>query len=143
MTKEDFFALNPALKGNCDGLLAGYFYCVVGPDGITALPPTVTSPPPELPAGQTDKCEHWYERHGESCDDLVAMFGTFSRDDFLAWNPSAGPDCSGLVDEKWYCVGIPGTPTTRTAPIPTTERPDTPKQSGIAENCSRLWLVGV
>lgn len=45
LTQEDFMAMNPALNGNCDGLWLGYYYCVVGPSGITAMPPTATSPP--------------------------------------------------------------------------------------------------
>jgi hypothetical protein len=123
LTEEDFFMWNPALNGNCDGLWADYYYCVVGPGGITAMPPTVTIPPASIPYGQTEQCQRWYQRGGESCQELVVMFSTFSLNDFLGWNPSIGSECANIADGQWYCVGIPGTPTTRTAPIPTTEPP--------------------
>ncbi|EEP82317.1 predicted protein [Uncinocarpus reesii 1704] len=143
VTKEDFFKWNPALNNNCDGLWAGYWYCVVGPKGITALPPTVTIAPTGLPPGQNPECKSWYKRNGETCEEIVGLFGTFSQTEFSNWNPSIQSDCSGLVDGKWYCVSIPGTPTTRTEAGSTTEWPETPTQSGIATNCSKLWLVGV
>ncbi|KAF3056280.1 carbohydrate-binding module family 50 protein [Daldinia childiae] len=99
LTEEDFMAMNPALNGNCDGLWTGYYYCVVGPSGITAMPPTATSPPATIPSGQTGDCLHWYQRDGESCTDIVTMFGIFSLSDFLAWNPSLGGEsCGGIVD---------------------------------------------
>ncbi|KAL1957768.1 hypothetical protein VTO42DRAFT_5486 [Malbranchea cinnamomea] len=142
ISEEDFFEWNPALDGNCDGLWANYWYCIVGPDGIRAMPPTVTARPTSVPSGQIDTCEHWYQRDGESCEDLVAMFGTFSLDDFLRWNPSVGSNCDNLVDGAWYCVGIPGTPTTRTAPLPTTQPTSLPTQSGVAPDCTDFWLVG-
>ncbi|KAK2746819.1 hypothetical protein FQN57_002861 [Myotisia sp. PD_48] len=140
---DDFFAWNPALNSNCDGLWAGYWYCVVGPEGITAMPPTVTATPTNLPPGQPPNCNSWYQRDGETCDGLVGWFGIFSLAEFISWNPSVGPDCSNLIDGTWYCVGIPGTPTTRTSPTSTKEWPMTPTQSNIAANCSKLWLVGV
>ncbi|KAI8959037.1 hypothetical protein F5Y11DRAFT_359517 [Daldinia sp. FL1419] len=143
LTQDEFLAMNPALNGNCDGLWEGYYYCVVGPSGITAMPPTATSPPATIPSGQTSDCSHWYQRDGESCADIVTMFGIFSLSDFITWNPSVGGEsCQGIVDGAWYCVGIPGTPTTRTAPVPTTtDQPLTPTQSGMVTGCTKLWLV--
>lgn len=44
------------------------------------------------------------------------MFGTFSKANFIAWNPIVGSDCTNLVDSTFYCVSIPGTPTTRKIP---------------------------
>ncbi|KAK8089858.1 hypothetical protein PG997_004819 [Apiospora hydei] len=142
LTEEDFMAMNPALNGNCDGMWLNYYYCVVGPSGITAMPATATSPPATVPSGQNPKCQHWYQRDGESCTDIVAMFGAFSLSDFLSWNPSiGGVSCSGITDGAWYCVGIPGTPTTRTTPLSTTTQPLTPTQSGMVAGCTKLWLV--
>ncbi|KAJ4165703.1 hypothetical protein LMH87_007324 [Akanthomyces muscarius] len=124
LTQEDFFKMNPDLDGNCDGLWANYWYCIVGPDGVTAMPSTVSTRPTSVPGGQDGTCKHWYQRDGESCDDIAAMFDVFSRDDFVKWNPSVGKDCDAMTDGAWYCVGVPGTPTTRTRPIPTTFTPD-------------------
>ncbi|KAK3395012.1 hypothetical protein B0H63DRAFT_385493 [Podospora didyma] len=144
LTQQDFFAWNPSLNGNCDGLWAGYYYCVVGPNGAPeVLPPTVTVAPSVKPPGQIGTCTRWYKRDGESCAELSAMFGTFSTADFISWNPSVGSSCSTIVDGAWYCVAIPGTPTTRTAPVQTTEFPTgTPTQTGLAQGCTHLWQVG-
>lgn len=142
LSQEDFLKLNPFLNGNCDGLWAGYWYCVVGPNGITGMPPTATSPPASRPAGQIQSCTRWYLRDGESCADLVGMFGVFSLDQFLGWNPSVGSSCANILDDEWYCVAVPGTPTTRTAPLPTFTPPPVPTQSGMAAGCSRRWIVG-
>lgn len=144
LTEADFMAMNPALNGNCDGLWVDYWYCVVGPQGITAMPITATSPPASTPSGQTGQCQHWYQSEGQSCSDIVAMFGAFSLADFISWNPSVGGEsCGGIVDGAWYCVGVPGTPTTRTTPLATTSQPvATPTQSGMVSGCSKLWLVG-
>lgn len=143
LTEAAFFAMNPALAGNCDGLWLGYWYCVVGAAGITVMPSTVSATPTPVPVGQTATCQHWFQRDGETCADIVAMFGAFSLTDFVGWNPSVGGQaCAGLVDGAWYCVGVPGTPTTRTAPLATTSTPSTPTQSGMAAGCSKLWLVG-
>ncbi|KAK7922955.1 hypothetical protein PG985_007026 [Apiospora marii] len=142
LTEKDFLAMNPALDGKCDGLWNGYYYCVVGPSGITVMPPTATAPPTAIPSGQDSHCQHWYQRDGESCDDIVTMFGAFSLSDFLSWNPSlGGPSCGGIVDGAWYCVGVPGTPTTRTEPLPDVTQPPTPTQSGLVSDCTKLWLV--
>ncbi|KAK3897849.1 hypothetical protein C8A05DRAFT_47667 [Staphylotrichum tortipilum] len=143
LTETDFYTWNPALNSVCTGLWVNYWYCVVGPNGITAMPPTVTIPPLALPPNQISTCNRWYQRDGESCAELAAIFGTFSEADFKAWNPNVGPTCSNLVDHLWYCVGIPGTPTTRSAPVQTTNVPNaTPTQAGMMSQCSKLWLVG-
>jgi hypothetical protein len=143
LTEADFFAWNPALNGNCNGLWLNYWYCVVGPDGVTGMPPTVTNSPANLPPNQIAICNRWYQRDGESCAEIAGMFGTFNEADFKTWNPNVGSTCSNLVDGWWYCVGIPGTPTTRTAPVQTTQIPNaTPTQNGMTTECARLWLVG-
>ncbi|KAH6847621.1 hypothetical protein B0I37DRAFT_431340 [Chaetomium sp. MPI-CAGE-AT-0009] len=143
LTESDFFAWNPALNGNCNGLWENYWYCVVGPEGITAMPPTVTATPAPLPPNQIGTCKRWYQRDGESCAEISAMFGTFSEQEFISWNSNVGSACTNLVDGWWYCVGIPGTPTTRSEPVQTTDIPDaTPTQDGMTADCARLWLVG-
>lgn len=143
LTEADFFAWNPVLNNDCNGLWTNYWYCVVGPNGITAMPPTVTTVPAVRPPNQIGVCNRWYQRDGESCGEIAAMFGTFSEANFKSWNPSAGTGCEFLVDGAWYCVGIPGTPTTRTAPVQTTNMPNTtPTQAGMTTDCAKLWLVG-
>lgn len=71
------------------------------------------------------------------------MFGRFSKDDLIKWNPTIGSDCTGIFADEYLCVGIPGTPTTRTAAAPsiTAAPSDMPTQSGIAADCSKFWFV--
>ncbi|CAM1502565.1 Fc.00g073410.m01.CDS01 [Cosmosporella sp. VM-42] len=128
VSEENFFKWNPVLKNKCDAMEEGYWYCIsaYGPgDTNTARPPTVTTQPSAVPSGQTEDCEQWYQAdEDETCKDIGDQFGTFSVDDFIKWNPSVGPDCSkGTVEDLWYCVAVPGTPTTR---APYTPGPTTP-----------------
>jgi hypothetical protein len=132
------------LQGNCDGLWVNYWYCVAAYESGIPLPtpPTVTTRPSPVPAGQIGTCTRWYKTGSETCDDIVAMFAAFSKTNFIAWNPSVGSSCEGIREGLFYCVGVPGTPTTRTSPVPTTTIPtETPMQSGIATDCSDFWLV--
>jgi hypothetical protein len=141
VSEQQFYSWNPALQGNCDGLWAGYWYCVAS--GNDLMPPRVTTSPTSVPSGQISTCTSWYKDVGfETCDDIITMFGAFSKTDFIGWNPSVGSGCGGLTAGLFYCVGVPGTPTTRTAPVPTTTAPTaTPMQSGIASDCNDFWLV--
>ncbi len=85
-------------------------------------------------------CTAWYQTDDtDDCDVIAAMFGTFSKADFVRWNPIVFSDCSNIKPDTYYCVAVPGTPSTRTAPLPTTTK--TPTQSGIAANCVDFWLV--
>ena len=141
ISREQFFEWNPVLDGKCDGIWANNYYCVAYyPDGMFPQPPTVDEKPEQLPEGTTSECVIWYESApGVSCALIAAMFGSFDEADFKAWNPSVGSDCSmGEVSGQiydcmgcnsqlthisqetegtWYCVGVPGTPTTRTSPV--------------------------
>ncbi|KAF1359810.1 hypothetical protein EJ07DRAFT_82962, partial [Lizonia empirigonia] len=142
-SQEQFFSWNPALSGNCDGLWLGYYYCVAAGDSLPA-PPTETKRPASTPQGQISTCTSWYQSDGlETCEDIVGMFGRFSQNDFIKWNPTVGSDCTGIVADQYLCVGIPGTPTTRTAAVPsmTAAPSDMPTQSGIAEDCTEFWFV--
>lgn len=95
MSREQFFAWNPVLDGNCDGLWANNYYCVAAyAEGMLPQPPTVDTEPAELPEGVTTQCVTWYESTpGDSCALIAAMFGSFSEADFKEWNPSVGADC--------------------------------------------------
>lgn len=142
-SQEQFFSWNPALEGNCDGLWLNYYYCVAVGDSLPA-PATVTKRPSSIPQGQISTCTSWYDAgEDETCDEIVGMFGRFSKDDLVKWNPSVASSCAGLTEEQYLCVGVPGTPTTRTAAPPSTTAPpaEAPTQSGMTANCKGLWLV--
>jgi len=144
ISEAQFFAWNPALEGNCQGMWVGYYYCVAAYEaGKLPMPPTETKRPSVTPKGQIGTCSRWYKMTDpETCDEVVEMFATFSKANFVTWNPSVGSGCTSLVEGMFYCVGIPGTPTTRTQLVSTTSTPtETPIQSGIVSGCSALWLV--
>ncbi|CAK7197530.1 hypothetical protein SEUCBS139899_000178 [Sporothrix eucalyptigena] len=152
LTQEQFLQYNDYLDGNCDGLWAGVYYCVseynVTQNGMQGLPlPSTVSTKPAsgVASDTTATCTTWYQASGDDdCDIIPAIFGTFSRSDFVAWNPSLGTGCGGLIVDgtHYYCVAVPGTPTTRTAAIATpSPTPKAPVQAGIAPNCISWWLV--
>ncbi|GES63224.1 putative muramidase [Aspergillus terreus] len=122
LKEDDLHKWNPALGPDCKGLIPGYYYCVAAyGGGWLPMPPTVTKVPSPTATGIISNCVSWYKRtYGETCDDIVRMFGTFSVKEFLKWNSDLTENCVGLQDDYWYCVGVPGTPTTRTAPVATT-----------------------
>lgn len=121
VTEEQFLAWNPALAGNCLGLWVGYYYCVGVDDGDAAdlpLPPTVTATPSPTGDGTVASCAAWYMTTvDDTCDDIAEIFGSFSTADFISWNPSVWSSCGNIQQNTYYCVGIPGTPTSRTATI--------------------------
>ncbi|KAF2007436.1 carbohydrate-binding module family 50 protein [Amniculicola lignicola CBS 123094] len=148
-SEQQFMAWNPALNGNCQGLWLDTWYCVGAFADIEyPLPAHQTIKPTagNIPSGYPSDCTRWYQTTGdETCDLIALMFGSFSKADFVKWNPSVFSDCGGIVSQAWYCVGRPGTPTTRTggASSPTQSVPSTrPTQSGIATACTDFWLVG-
>ncbi|KAL8801882.1 MAG: hypothetical protein Q9182_004171 [Xanthomendoza sp. 2 TL-2023] len=101
ISRANFFAWNPALQGNCDGLWAGYWYCVAAGDALP-LPPTVTQKPERLPPGTASECVAWYEMTGsDTCGSIAEMFGTFAEAEFVGWNPDVWEGCENLkVSER-------------------------------------------
>lgn len=96
ISQTQFFAWNPALNGNCNGLWSGYYYCVANFNSASPPPmPTVTTKPTSVAGGSTDSCTSWYNTTvGDTCDRIALQFGTFSASDFIGWNPIVGSDCS-------------------------------------------------
>jgi hypothetical protein len=147
LTEAQFFELNPGLDGNCEGLWANYYYCIIGPSGILNYPsPTTTVAPTPSPSGQTDTCVRWFKPGTLNCAAIARSFGSFSEAEFIAWNPSVGPTCKSIRPESWYCIGVPATPSTRTTPlvpeVPTTTGAAFPTQTSVAATCEKWWFVG-
>ncbi|KAI8722371.1 hypothetical protein NCS52_00380800 [Fusarium sp. LHS14.1] len=148
ISKDDFYRSNPGVESQCDGLDQGYYYCVAAHmpwEKEFPMPPTVTAEPTVVPSGQTKDCKAWYKAAPhEDCDLIVLMFYMFSIEDFVKWNPGVGKECSnGIIEDQWYCVGVPGSPTTRTgiipSPTPVPQEDQTPQ--GMTKNCNRTWQV--
>lgn len=143
ITKEQFFTWNPVLNSNCDGLWVDTYYCVyAGNVQNLPAPPVVTGKPSQTPAGVISTCTGWHKATGgDDCDLIVAIYARFSKADFISWNPSVGKDCAAIADDTYYCVSIPGTPSTRTSAAAAATPVEPPMQSGIAAKCTALWLV--
>ncbi|PIG88916.1 muramidase [Aspergillus arachidicola] len=131
---------NPALGPDCKGLLPNYYYCLL-PSGFIPMPLTVTTTPAPIQTGITSNCKAWWRRNQtETCSDIALSFGTFSDEDFKAWNPAVGQKCTGLINGNWYCIVVPGTPSTRTAPVPAFPT-SVPRQPNVIKNCTQWWHV--
>ncbi|RMJ02394.1 hypothetical protein CDV36_015341 [Fusarium kuroshium] len=147
ISHDDFYRSNPGVESQCGGLKKGYYYCVTAHmpwEKEFPMPPTVTAEPTAVPSGQTKQCKAWYKPDPhEYCDLIVLMFYMFSLEDFVEWNPSVGKDCSkGIVESEWYCVGVPGSPITRTGIMPSpTPVLEEPTQKGMTKDCNSTWLV--
>ncbi|KAM5430480.1 hypothetical protein McanMca71_007204 [Microsporum canis] len=154
ISHQDFVKWNPSVGENCDGIVVGNSYCVevnyglppTGTSMMTTMKPTPTGSPIPSPtqSGIIDSCTNFYQAaSGDNCDSIVRKFGTFSLEDFYAWNPAVGSSCTGLWAGYHYCVGIPGTPshppTTTSAPMTTTTIPagPSPTQDGIISTCTK------
>ncbi|KAI8685249.1 hypothetical protein NCS55_00195600 [Fusarium keratoplasticum] len=142
ITPEQFCEYNPTIGDNCSGIKVGYSYCVEINHGRPEEPevtstedaepePTEDSKPSPTQEGLVDTCTSFYKaKKGD----------TF----FFKWNPAIEDDCSGIWANTWYCVGVPGTPTsppTRTVEStakPTGEEKPSPTQEGLIESCIRF-----
>lgn len=146
-TLSEFQSWNPAVGDDCAGIWVGYYYCV-GISGTPTAKPTTSVPPktttsPSGPSptqeGIISTCNRFHQAaSGESCSTIVAKYGTFTLDNFIAWNPAVNKDCSALWLGYYYCIGIPGTPTQKPTPT-TTSGPagPSPTQDGIIKTCQR------
>ncbi|KAF7544085.1 hypothetical protein G7Z17_g10232 [Cylindrodendrum hubeiense] len=157
---DDFFNWNPAVETDCSGIWADTYYCI-GVPGTPTSPPTqvavtfttatatAAAKPSPTQDGLIESCTTFYfAAKGDTCAKIITKYGTFSSDDFYKWNPAVGKDCSGIWASTYYCVGIPGTPTTKPA-APTTAKPTTtggvetpsPIQEGMAKNCNKFHKI--
>ncbi|KAJ6094779.1 hypothetical protein N7467_002292 [Penicillium canescens] len=140
LTDAQFIELNPAVGTDCSGIESGYYYCVINGTSLP-MPSTTTVLPSAVQTGIVSTCTAWYQADdGDDCDLIVEEFGTFSQSDLLSWNPALQSDCSGLVIGEYYCVAVPGTPTTRTVTAPALATPTTPADT--ISTCENYWLVG-
>jgi hypothetical protein len=117
---DDFVRWKPAVGASCSSIWEKTYYCVGVPGTSTALPSATSNAPTPTPTststrpspvreGMIETCNKYhFVVKNETCDTLVAKYGTFTRTQFLGWNPSVGSDCKGLWADTWFCVGILG-----------------------------------
>ncbi|EEU38109.1 uncharacterized protein NECHADRAFT_84348 [Fusarium vanettenii 77-13-4] len=143
LTTKEFVKWNPALKDDCSGLWAKYYFCVSIPEHKTATTsastaslarPTSTSPSAATQEGITKDCTTWHiAKKGQLCDKVIAQYGNLDIATFVEWNPAVEDDCSGLWSGYAYCVvnhlanirteGTKTNPTKRPVPASTKEKP--------------------
>lgn len=143
---------NPSVKSDCSGIRVGNSYCVQASQPPPSQPTTCPNPVP-IQSGLISSCTTLYKAvSGDTCLGIVARFGTFTRAQFLSWNPAVGSDCvPGPKIDMYYCVGIPNTPNKPTScdePKPTSTTTTgngiatpTPTQLNMANNCNTFYLV--
>ncbi|KAK2032537.1 hypothetical protein LX32DRAFT_725836 [Colletotrichum zoysiae] len=121
ITESQFLAWHPFLNNNCDGLWAGYYYCLWVSDEIPAPPPDSTTSMPSVPPTSTSSapvatptpvqpgmisgCRKFYFVQTDDGCWSIANSAGITLDDFYKWNPAVG-DCSGLWPDYYVCVGL-------------------------------------
>lgn len=160
-TVAQFESWNPAVGADCGQLFLGYYYCVAVPGtpttrsttSTTKTTSTTSAGPSPTQTGIISSCTKYYKTvSGDTCQVISDRFGTFTVAQFETWNPAVKSDCSQLFLGYYYCIAVPGTPTTRTStsttkttsktptPSPTPKGPQ-PQQPGIVANCNKWYLV--
>ena len=153
-----FQTWNPAVGPSCSSLLLDYYYCIAVPGTPTTRSTTSTTKTTSTlfdhtptQTGIISSCIKYYKTvSGDTCQVISDRFGTFGVASFISWNPAVESDCSQLYLSYYYCIAVPGTPTTRTStsttktmsktPTPTPKGPQ-PQQPGIVSNCNKYYLV--
>ncbi|KAK4985901.1 hypothetical protein LTR66_008032 [Elasticomyces elasticus] len=138
ITFQQFYNWNPSLGNNCQYLVAGNSYCVLGPATSTTTSSTVTSATQgPTQSGEVSGClQHYTVKSGDSCSAIDSQFGiTFQQ--LYSWNPSVGANCQYLGIGNSYCVKGPASTASSTA----TSTASGPTQSGEVKNCLQHYTV--
>ncbi|KAF2818195.1 hypothetical protein CC86DRAFT_337458 [Ophiobolus disseminans] len=153
ISHADFVKWNPSVKNDCSGIVIGNSYCievlppppatVTSSSSSTTPTPTKIVKPSPTQDGLVDSCTNFYFAvKSDNCQKIANKYGTFSIADFIKWNPAVGPDCDGLWAQTYYCVGIPGTPTTPIATATATGTPKpSPTQEGLIDSCTSFYFA--
>ncbi|KAF7553492.1 hypothetical protein G7Z17_g3622 [Cylindrodendrum hubeiense] len=163
ITHKQLVEYNPRLKDDCSGFQVGQAYCVEVNHGLPRdedLPevtttedaspePTEDSKPFPIHYGLIETCTSFYKaKRGDTCNRIIAHYKTFDFADFFKWNPAVEEDCRDLWADVYYCVGVPGTPTsppTQTAATTTASETESakpsPTQDGLTENCTSFYFA--
>ncbi|KZF20520.1 carbohydrate-binding module family 50 protein [Xylona heveae TC161] len=112
ISADQFNSWNPYVGSNCQNFWPGYYLCVGAPSGAssTTKPTTTTtqsasstSPSPIMPSSKTDCSKYYKIQSGDGCWD-IEHDNNITADQFNAWNPDVGSDCSNLWPGYYVCV---------------------------------------
>ena len=111
-TFPEFLAWNPAVGELCEGLIAGWYYCVAAP-AVTATTMTSTAQPtetcnpaapkPTMPVEAQCGCKKWHEIvSGDTCAGIIQKYDL--GEGLYKWNK--GLNCDLLWVGYFVCVGV-------------------------------------
>lgn len=137
------------MGSSCNGIEAGYYYCVA--NGSIPTPSVTHTAPQATQPGIIANCAAWFlvSQPQVDCNYISdAFLHMFTPSQFISWNPAVGSSCTGLVVSDYYCVSTPGIPPTSVPYTSTTmpaapTGPPTPVQPGIISTCNQYWYVSM
>ncbi|KAM5453917.1 hypothetical protein MaudCBS49596_002542 [Microsporum audouinii] len=105
--------------------------------------PAMTTPatppgPSQVQGGIATDCQRYHQvKSGDSCQNIVDTYKTFTLNQFYSWNPAVGKSCESLWLGYYVCIGVKGTPTTPP------KEPNTPKptQPNVNPKCNKWYKV--
>jgi hypothetical protein len=112
LTIAQLFAMNPSVNSDCTGMWANVYVCVgaTSGTGTTTTKSTTTTQgngiatPTPTQKGMVSNCDAFYfVKKGTTCATVLSTNG-ITIDQFYAWNPSVGKDCTGMWAEVYVCV---------------------------------------
>lgn len=170
---SDFYAWNPAVGPTCSYLVKGDYVCLglkqkptpkptsapaptsspatsAAPTSVKPAPNTVSTPSP-IQSGMTSNCDQFHRVDwGDRCNNLARDAG-ISLQDFYAWNPAVGSECSYLVVGDYVCLHTfapaaqsatpTAEPSTSSASAAGGVATPSPIQSGMVGGCTRFYQV--
>ncbi|KAJ2907323.1 hypothetical protein MKZ38_003179 [Zalerion maritima] len=169
LTMELLLEWNPSIGEDCSGLFIGMPVCVaIQPQttstwnwptegGSISLPdtsdftPSPTSSvqfaftPSPTQEGLVGDCLDYYQTlEGETCDDILSEYVAISPSELLAWNPSLGSDCSGILPGYYYCInGRSSNSSESNEGLQTvTTQPDSAVPTDISSECTSWFNTG-
>ncbi|KAL2837617.1 hypothetical protein BJX68DRAFT_273009 [Aspergillus pseudodeflectus] len=100
ISMAEFYAWNPAVGSQCQGLWPDYRYCVRGPPTTSSSSTEPTQTPLPIRDGAITGCQAYAAVVAPmTCQSVLSENG-ITMAQFYSWNPAVGPQCTGLWHGK-------------------------------------------